>query len=118
MDEAVDDDILYGINKIENNFNKTTEGFSIGIKINKDSNYKAKRREQLQQAHTNINNIFGFQNITTYNKPFFKANEETLNNQRSLSEESTREKVRKQKEQKRNLFIQERQKRYSSFQNR
>lgn len=91
--------LLYETNKNDtSNMLKTTEGFSIGIKPNKDLNLKKRRKEELIQRNQEFNKFFNFQNITTYNKPFLETNKENINNQRSLTEESIREKIKKKKE--------------------
>jgi hypothetical protein len=73
---------------------KNTDGFSIGIKPNKDLNLKKKRKEDILIRNQEINNIFGFQNITSYNKPFFDINNYQNIQKRSLTEESIRQNIK------------------------
>ena len=64
-----------------------------------------------------FNNLFCFENITTYNKPFYdKSNE--VNNQRSLTEESVREKIKKKREESLNMKKLQNQKKMQSLQKR
>ncbi len=91
--------ILFEMNNHESsNMPKNIEGFSIGIKNNKDLNLKRKRKEEIMHRNQELNKYFNFENITTYNKPFLASNKEDFEYKRSLTEESIREKIKKKKE--------------------
>ncbi len=91
--------IEFEMSKEDSNTNmfRNTEGFSIGIKPNKDLNLKMKRKEETLNRNQEINNLFALQNITTYNKPFIDLKKEE-NYKRSLTEESIRQKIKKKRE--------------------
>lgn len=77
---------------------RTTEGFSIGIKNNKNLNLKKKRKEEVLERNQELDNFFYLENITTYNQPLIKVNKDVINNKRSLTEDSIRNKIKKKRE--------------------
>jgi len=58
---------------------RTTEGFSIGIKNNKNLNLKKKRKEEVLERNQELDNFFYLENITTYNQPLIKVNKDVIN---------------------------------------
>lgn len=102
-------------NESSSNIFRNTDGFSIGIKPNKDLNLKKKRKEELLLRNQEINNLFDFQNITTYNKPFLDVKKES-NNQRSQTEESIRRNIKKKREESINIKKIKSQKKFEAIQ--
>ena len=100
LNQKNNENIDFEMSKNDSNSNifKNTDGFSIGIKPNKNLNLKKKRKEDILIRNQEINNIFGFQNITSYNKPFFDINNYQNMQKRSLTEESIRQNIKNLRE--------------------
>lgn len=120
--EKKDENSNFDIFKNESNQNtfKQSDGFSIGIKTNKDLNLKKKRKEQIVARNHEINNVFSIKNITTYSKPFYETNEDykSQNNQRSLTEDSIYKKIKKKREESSSLYKLRNKKKYENAQKR